>query len=49
MLKLLSDHIQPKLTPKRLEEQNHGELGMNNRLLNINDVHSFSKEKLGYF
>jgi hypothetical protein len=49
MLKLLSDCIQPELTPKRLEEENHGELGMNDRLFNVNDIQPFSKEKLGHF
>jgi hypothetical protein len=49
MLKLLSDYIQPELTPNRLEEENHGELGMDYRLFNVNDVQPFFKEKLGHF
>jgi hypothetical protein len=48
ILKLLSDYIQPELTPNRLEEENHGELGMNDRLFDIDDVQSSFKKKAGH-
>jgi hypothetical protein len=48
MLKLLSDYIQPELTPNRLEEKNHGELGMDYRLFNIDNIHSSFKKKAGH-
>jgi hypothetical protein len=37
------------MTPKWLDEKHHGKLGMNDRLLNVNDVQPSPEEKLGHF
>jgi hypothetical protein len=34
---------------ERLDEEDHGELGVNDRLFNIDDVQPLLKEQLGHF
>jgi hypothetical protein len=48
MLKLASESAQLKPRPDGLEEKNHGELRMDDRLFDIDDVQSFLKEKAGH-
>jgi hypothetical protein len=38
-----------KARPEWLDEKDHGELGMNDRLLNIHDVQVLFKEELSHF
>jgi hypothetical protein len=49
MVKIASESAQLESRPDGLEEKNHGELRMDDRLFNIDDVQSFLKEKAGHF
>jgi hypothetical protein len=48
MVKVSLESAQLKPRPDGLEEKNHSELRMDDRLFNIDDVQSFLKEKAGH-
>ncbi len=48
MVKVASESAQLKPRPDGLEKKNHGELRMDDRLFDIDDVQSFLKKKAGH-
>ncbi len=47
LAEIYSKFIRLKTRMKWLEEKNHGELGVDDRLLNVDDVQSLFREELG--
>ena len=48
-IEICSQLIRLEMGLERLDEEDHGELGVNDRLLNIDDVQSLLKEQLCHF
>jgi hypothetical protein len=47
-MKVILELTQSKTGAYRLEQKNHGELGMDDRLFDIDDVQTFFEDQLGY-